>query len=365
MYRDAMARAEPWRLTGVNALDARRGLYGLPAAGSGASAGAINPFDLSGYGSGSASPASSSGSTQDGAYGTSGTGSMKGFVYGMTGKDPSLINALETGNLGKWAAQGGPSALSRFLPTARGGSVLDPLNIFGGDQSRITPVNQAVDPSMDWKAYLEGSPDLQAEWAKNEKLRTMFSNDPNQYAAYHYENFGKNENRQLNQVPNAGNTQSNMPVGGTQLEGQGAGATNPLDAYGQFLASAHNRAASEVNDVDFEKIKGQLGAAGKSISGPGEARYAKTLAGNRFNALQAYDAGLAGISGTGFDAVNNLNAQGYNTAGQVGTSNQNAADSRGAGYAAKMGGYADGISGAIDAFSAYNKNKPAKKGFST
>lgn len=257
MYRDAVGRAEPWRIGGINALDARLALYGLR--GSGGSSGNINPF---------------------------------GAVTDSTG------------------------------------------NPYG--QSDV------------WSAYLRQNPDVANYWAGNAKLRQLYPN-VNDFAAYHYSNFGQREGRVL---PSLGAPARQTDGGAAPPASENA---NPLDAYQAFLNSAQNRAASEVNDVDFAKIKGQLGAAGKSISGPGEARYASTLARNRFNALQAYDAGLAGISGTGFDATSNINALGQTTAANVGTATQNAGNARAGGYADQWAGIGRGISGAVDALSEYGK----------
>lgn len=322
MYQDAVSRAEPYRQGGLNAFDARLALYGLPKP--------------------SRSGASFSGPT----------GNINPLAPNLGAGQPVVGHS----------GGGGPNGLAQAAGTI-GGSFFGPIGsavggvagglIRNGGDNWKTIATQAPQ-GYDYDTYMQ-NPGLQAEWAKPD-VQSLFGGNRDAYAYWHYNTFGpngKNEGWVLN--PTSGD-QSTQPVGDiSPAEGAANDNINPMDAYQTFLNSAPNRAASEVNAVDFDKIKGQLGAAGKSISGPGEARYAKTLAGNRLNAFNIYDAGLAGLSDTSFNATNNINAFGQTTAANVGTATQNAGNSRASGYAAGAAGLGAGVSGAIDALSQYGK----------
>lgn len=143
--------------------------------------------------------------------------------------------------------------------------------------------------SDQWSSYLASNPDVMDYWKSNDKLRQMYPN-ANDFASYHYANFGQQEGRQL---PGMGAEKTTMPVGGAQQMGT---QSNPL---ADFYASPYAKLATTINDQQFDQIKGNLGAAGKSISGTAEGRYAKTLAGNTYGAFGDYTNQLSNLAGMG------------------------------------------------------------------
>jgi hypothetical protein len=125
-----------------------------------------------------------------------------------------------------------------------------------------------------------------------------------------------------------------MPTGGAQ-QMQG-GASNPL---AEFYASPYAKLATTINDQQFDQIKGNLGAAGKSISGAAEGRYAKTLAGNTYGAFGDYTNQLANLAGMGqtnsqlaSTAAGNYGANAGNAMMQAGNARANALTSAYQGY---------------------------------
>lgn len=72
----------------------------------------------------------------------------------------------------------------------------------------------------DYQGYFSQNKDLQDEWNKNAKLRSLFGNDPAKYAADHYKQFGQAEGREIGSV------------GGTGGAGGNAAFQNYLDSAG-------------------------------------------------------------------------------------------------------------------------------------
>jgi hypothetical protein len=114
------------------------------------------------------------------------------------------------------------------------------------------------------------------------------------------------------------------------------GASNPL---ADFYASPYAKLATTISDGQFDQIKGNLGAAGKSISGAAEGRYAKTLAGNTYGAFGDYTNQLANLAGMGqtnsqlaSTAAGNYGANAGNAMMQGGNARANALTSAYQGY---------------------------------
>jgi hypothetical protein len=185
--------------------------------------------------------------------------------------------------------------------------------------------------SDQWSGYLASNPDVMDYWKSNAKLREMYPN-ANDFASYHYANFGQQEGRQLP------TSQPMQGAGGAQQMQGGAigGASNPL---ADFYASPYAKLSTTINDQQFDQIKGNLGAAGKSISGAAEGRYAKTLAGNTFGAFGDYTNQLANLAGMGqtnsqlaSTAAGNYGANAGNAMMQAGNARANALTSAYQGY---------------------------------
>jgi hypothetical protein len=206
--------------------------------------------------------------------------------------------------------------------------------------------------SDQWSSYLASNPDVMDYWKSNAKLREMYPN-ANDFASYHYANFGQQEGRQL---PTAQAEKTNMPVGGAeQMQGGAGGASNPL---AEFYASPYAKLATTISDGQFDQIKGNLGAAGKSISGAAEGRYAKTLAGNTYGAFGDYTNRLADLAGMNQNSSQLAAQAGSNYGVNAGNSMMKAGDARANALSSAYKGYGTGISDAIGGVLDYgNKNK--------
>jgi len=204
--------------------------------------------------------------------------------------------------------------------------------------------------SDQWSSYLASNPDVMDYWKSNAKLRDMYPN-ANDFASYHYANFGQQEGRQL---PTPEKT--NMPTGGAdQMQGGAGGASNPL---AEFYASPYAKLATTISDDQFDKIKGNLGAAGKSISGAAEGRYAKTLAGNTYGAFGDYTNQLSNLAGMGQTSSQLASNAAGNYGVNAGNAMMQAGNARANALSSAYKGYGTGISDALGGIVDYgNKNK--------
>jgi hypothetical protein len=230
-----------------------------------------------------------------------------------------------------------------------GRNALSPFLIRNGGDNWQTLQTEAQ-PGYDFATYMQ-QPDLAKEWSKPD-VQSLFGGNQDAYADWHYKTFGKNEGRTLN--PIGGNTQTPQPTGGTQLAGQSS-TTQASDPMADFMSSPYNKLATEATELDFGKIKGQLGAAGKSISGAGEARYAKTLAGNRLGAFDNYTNSLRSLAGMNQVAGSQISS----AAGQYGQTAGNAmmagGQAKGNALAGRYQGIGQGVAGALGTVQDYGQ----------
>ena len=261
-------------------------------------------------------------------------------VQGRSGGGGSNQFAQTAGNVA------GSAIGNMFLPGIGGaiggslGGALGGLVRNGGDDWK-TVATQAPG-GFNYAAYMQ-QPDLQAEWAKPD-IKALFGGNQDAYANWHYNQFGKNEGRTL--APMA-DTKSNMPTGGTQMAGQSGGAmgaqSNPL---AEFYASPYAKLATTISDDQFNQVKGGLGAAGKSISGAAEGRYADIFRKNTYGSFQDYTNQLNSLAGMG--QTNSALASG--AAGQYGANAGNsmlqAGNARANALTSAYQGYGQGLSAA-------------------
>jgi hypothetical protein len=177
----------------------------------------------------------------------------------------------------------------------------------------------------DYAAYLQANPDVQAAYARDIQqphFRNLGITSMEDYAQYHYENFGRAEGRQLPTV-----------AGPTGADGQPMTQGQQTDqAYNTFLDSGYARSMLETTNNDFDQMVGAFGAGGKSLSGSAIGALNDRNRRNTNNAFTQYDQALAGISNTGNALSMQQGQQGMNTANQIGANNQNAANARGSSY---------------------------------
>lgn len=188
-------------------------------------------------------------------------------------------------------------------------------------------------------SYLNANPDVMEYWQNNPAVQQQFPN-VNDLAKWHWENIGQQEGRQL---PTGASTTPSTQT-----------PTNPL---ADFYDSPYAKLATTLSTDQMDKIRGQLGAAGKSISGAAEGRYAKTLAGNTYGAFTDYTnqlSNLAGMGQTNSQLASNAAGQYGVNAGNLITQAGNAkANALSSGYAAMN----QGISGALSTLNDYGKQQ--------
>jgi len=261
------------------------------------------------------------------------------------------------------AAQLAGSIAGNFLPIpipgvgSAIGSAIGGLIRDGGDNWQ-TVATQAP-AGYDYEAYMQ-SPGLKEEWAKPD-IQALFGGNRDAYAYWHA-NGGTLGGKQswapnmeyLTEVtsknPNFAGNKTNMPVGGSEQMSGGTtqgGTQTAYDPMADFTGSMENRLATQMSDVGFGKIKGQLGAAGKAISGAGEKRYANEFIKNRYGAFGDYKNGLQSIAGMNQTATNALNSAGSTYASNAGNSMMNAGIAKGNALSGAYKSYGDGVAGAL------------------
>ena len=311
IYTDQRGLAAPGYMTGGAASNKLAALFGIApqdyqaAYGGGFSGGGMS-------GGGQMLPNLGAGQPVQGHTGGGGSNAAAGLIGSVAG---SFIPGL------------GP--IGSALGGAVGGMIRN-----GGDDWK-TVATQAPG-GFNYAAYMQ-QPDLQAEWAKPD-IQALFGGNQDAYANWHYNQFGKNEGRTL--APMA-DTKSTMPTGGAQ-QMQG-GASNPL---AEFYASPYAKLATTISDDQFNQVKGGLGAAGKSISGAAEGRYADIFRKNTYGSFQDYTNQLNSLAGMG--QTNSSLASG--AAGQYGANAGNsmlqAGNARANALTSAYQGYGQGLSAA-------------------
>ncbi len=168
----------------------------------------------------------------------------------------------------------------------------------------------------DWNGYIQANPDVAAEW-KNNAFDDGFANQ-NDFAQWHYQNYGRNEGRQIGPQP-------------------GAAQPNALSAFDQFRNSTNYQfRLGEGNKAftqgAFAKGMGESGAAIK-----GAINYNQNFAANELGNFQDR---LFQQQQVGMGAASALAGVGQNMVSNV-TASNNAA-STAAGNAALVSGQAQG-----------------------
>lgn len=207
---------------------------------------------------------------------------------------------------------GGP--IGGSIGNALGGLIRD-----GGDN--WTTVATQAPAGFDYTTYLQ-QPDLAAEWAKPD-IKALFGNNPDAYANWHYNQFGKGEGRTLNATASQGQT----PTGGTQTAGQSgnafstSGTSDPLQLF--WNSPDGQLAKNQFLTIDNPAIKGAFATAGKSLSGAQQKALADRGAAMGGNAFNNYRSGLQTMAGMGPSASGQAQAQGNAFATNAGNIMQN------------------------------------------
>lgn len=280
IYKDQVNRSEPWRQTGLAALNFQNLWTGLPQVSDMPQSGSANGFGWS--------PSAGVSPTQpkyEGMYSPS---------EQLTGRHPSLYRGIMNGDLS---------------------GALDPLGLISQPKGdNWTSLWEQAPEGMDYQGYYAANPDVAAEWQKPD-VQKLFKGDADSYANWHYNKFGKGEGRTINPI---GNTQSNMPVGGAQAEGTGAtgGASTTPDLWSTIKNNPLYVAATQgFLGIDKPQVEGAFSTAGQTLSGAKEKALFDRGTARSYSALGDIWNQYAGLSGSGQTAVTQQN----NNAGQFGT----------------------------------------------
>lgn len=241
---------------------------------------------------------------------------------------------------------GGPNAAAGLIGSVAGSFIpgLGPIGsalggavggmIRNGGDNWQTVATQAPG-GFNYAAYMQ-QPDLQAEWAKPD-IKALFGGNQDAYANWHFNQFGKNEGRTLAPM---GDTKSTMPTGGAQQMG---GQSNPL---ADFYASPYAKLATTISDDQFNQVKGGLGAAGKSISGAAEGRYADIFRKNTYGAFGDYTNQLNSLAGMGQTNSQLASSAAGQYGANAGNSMMQAGNARANALTSAYQGYGQGLSAA-------------------
>lgn len=340
MYGDQRALAMPNYYTGGNAMNLLAKQFGLPA----------QNYMAASQGQGG----------QFGGAGGAGQG-YGGFV-------PSAENNWGAGqSVQGHSGGGGPNATAQAVGSAIGtflpipipgvgsaiGAAIGGMFRNGGDNWKTLATG--APQGFDYAAYMQ-APDLQAEWAKKD-VQSLFGGNKDAYAYWHYNQFGKNEGRQLNPVEqaaggNAVNDPGSMTSGGQigQPAGQ-PGAQKEQSALEGFYSSPYGQLAQQgFLGVDNPQIQGAFSRGGKALSGAAtQALYDRGVSRSQ-NAYGNYIAGLQSLSGIQAPALNALTNAGNtfqsgasNAYGALGQNKINALNSGYSNMADTLGGITNSV----------------------
>ena len=187
-----------------------------------------------------------------------------------------------------------PNQQAGWNALAMQGSLLgNPNMVPQGAVAGAMAAQGAPGSSSVWANYGQQNPEVVQYFQQNPRALEQFGGNMDRALEYHYNTFGRAEGRQLPTATMGG--QAGQPGAST---GVGVGSSVD-DAYNTFLDSGFSRSMLNTTENDMQQIMGQMGAAGKSVSGSAlgalndrNRRNTSTAFGNYYNAL-------SGISGTG------------------------------------------------------------------
>ncbi len=229
----------------------------------------------------------------------------------IVGFDPSIFNAFAKG--GDVGQTVGNLALKSFV---------DPLGLFSqasGDTYGSLGANAVA--GNDYAGYFNANADVQGEWDSFDanKRQRLFNNNPDEYAQWHYDNYGKTEGRQLGQAG------SGSAFGQPQAAASGAAAaptqanafTPPafasMDPMLRFQASPDAKLAQDqFLNFDTPALNNVFAMGGKLLSGSQKKALSDYGASRLTNAFGNYKSGLQSLAGVGQTAGANTATAGSN-----------------------------------------------------
>jgi len=302
IYQDQVARSEPWRQSGLNALNFMNQWNGMPTVSDGGARGMGGGAGMSSNGS-PLLPNYGAGQAVQGRTGGGGPNALAGAAGAIAGN---------------------------FLLPGIGGAIGGALGgmIRNGGDNWTTLATQAPG-GFDYAAYMQ-QPDLAAEWAKPD-IKALFGGNQDAYANWHYDKFGKGEGRTLNPLAD---TKTTQPVsGGGQQAGGASGdlwstiRNNPL-----YVAAQDGFLGVNGQGGDVSQIKSAFANGGQFLSGSTLKALQDRSVSRSYGALSDIYGNAAGMAGVGASTAQGQNAN----AGAFGQSaaNLTSANGQAAGQAA-------------------------------
>lgn len=265
--------------------------------------------------------------------------SLSQMIHG--GNDPSLFNAISSGNISNkdWWATGGPSLAGQALASVFGvkgkGSGGSAVDQWGTPQE-----NAGEAQGFDGAAYMNQHGDLVSAFNnlsdRDERyIATSFDFDgngridQNEYGNWHYQTYGKNEGRA---VPAAqGGTQPATALGSASAAAAASG-TQTLDeayeeAWAEYEQSPWGRLAQTTADQARDDFTSMAGAQGSTLSGRTARGMAEVANQAKLGNFNQYYTALGGVADQGFSADSGIASAGQtyaNSASNVLAANANA-----------------------------------------
>lgn len=259
--------------------------------------------------------------------------------FGIAPQDyTAAYNGLNTGPMGYGDLGAGQPVAGH---TGGGGpnGLIGGLIRNGGDN--WTTIATQAPAGFDYNAYMQ-APDLAAEWAKPD-VQALFGGNRDAYANWHYNQYGRNEGRQLNPIAQS---QSPQPIG--DLSPAGGSANGLVDPMAGFMASPYGKiATSGFRGVDVPEVNSAFARGGKLLSGAQSIALDERGKARLGGAYTDYTNGLRSLAGLNQTASSQVSG----AAGQYGVNAGNATMAAGAakGDALRSGynGLSQGLSGAL------------------
>jgi hypothetical protein len=218
---------------------------------------------------------------------------------------------------------------------------------FGGEGG-TNGLNNPYGQSDQWSAYLNANQDVYDYWKSNEKLRKLYPN-ANDFAAYHYANFGQSEGRQIPTAPGA------APASSSPDSEAANGLSDPMAG---FMSSPYGKiATSGFRGVDVPEVNSAFGSRGKALSGAQSIALDERGKARLGGAYTDYTNGLRSLAGMNQTA----SAQVGSAAGQYGANAGNlmvqAGQAKGDALKSGYNGLMQGVSGALGGVMDFGKRQ--------
>ena len=249
------------------------------------------------------------------------------------------------------------------------------LGVAPADQLNSGPAATAAQSTVapNFAGYVSSAPDLANAFSplRSQDMQSIAKQgydtngdgriNQDEFGRFHWGTFGQAEGRSLPQPQNAFSP-APAAAGGTTGGTAGPSHTAAVDPYETFKDSAFYMSNVALTQQGQEQITGQMGAAGKSLSGRHMTALADHLKAREANAFSDYYSALTGLSGTGANLSANSGAQGIAVQGQINQQNTNAAVAQGSAYTGTANAFNNALQNGTDLY-AYKQGSTGSSPF--